>query len=434
MTKTRKNPPLRVILNGQNVGLLSRASSGAVGFKYDQGWLDGDVQIPVSLSLPLREDRYIGQPVLAVFENLLPDNRSVRDRLAARVQAIGTDAYSLLSKIGRDCVGALQFIPEDSEPEWTGAVVGMPISDEEIARKLRDLKTAPLGLDENDDFRISIAGAQEKTALLFHEGKWLTPSGTTATTHILKPRIGQLPNGIDLSNSVENEFLCLKLCAAMGLKAAKAEMADFAGTTALSVERFDRKWTGDGQLFRLPQEDMCQALSVPPNLKYQSDGGPDNQAIMALLKGSDKPLEDQTEYLRAQIVFWLLGATDGHAKNFSVFLTSGSRFRMTPVYDVLTAEPSAAALTLNRKNYKLAMSAGTSNHCRIDEIMPRHFMQTADRCGFDRTVITRVFENLFERALNNIEALFSTLPSGFPDQLAVSTYEGIKRRLRLLES
>lgn len=433
MTKTRKTPPLRVLLNGRNVGLLSRAASGAIDFKYFQEWLDGKVQIPVSLSLPLREDRYIGQKVLAVFENLLPDNKSIRDRVAARVQAAGTDAFSLLSKIGHDCVGALQFIPDDREPEKTGTITGKPISDEQVARKLNDLKAAPLGMDDDEDFRLSIAGAQEKTALLFHEGRWFTPSGTTATTHILKPQIGQIPSGIDLGNSVENEYLCLKLCAALGLKAANADIVDFAGTKALSVERFDRRWTRDGQLLRLPQEDMCQALSVPPTLKYQADGGPDNQAIMGLLKASDVPTEDQATYLKAQIIFWLLGATDGHAKNFSVFLMPGSRFRMTPVYDVLTAEPSIAGNEINKKQFKLAMSVGTNNHYRIDEISPRHFLQTTDRCGFDRAVIAGEFENLLSSAETSIDTLYATLPSDFPEQLMVSVLEGIKHRLRIIE-
>jgi serine/threonine-protein kinase HipA len=433
MSKRRKNPPLRVLLNGRNVGILSRASSGAVDFKYDQGWLDDRAQIPVSLSLPLREDRYIGQTVLNVFENLLPDNKSIRDRVAARVQATGTDAFSLLSKIGHDCIGALQFIPADSEPGKTGTTTGKPISDEEIARKLNDLGAAPLGMDDDEDFRISIAGAQEKTALLFHEGRWFTPSGTTATTHILKPQIGQIPNSIDLSNSVENEFLCLKICAALGLRVANAEIVDFAGTRALSVERFDRQWMPDGRLFRLPQEDMCQALSVPPTLKYQADHGPDNQAIMGLLKASDVPTEDQTAYLKAQIVFWLLGATDGHAKNFSVFLMPGSRFQLTPLYDVLTAEPSFAAREVSKKSYKLAMSVGANNHYRIDEISPRHFIQTTDRCGFDRAVITRVFDNLLGSAEMNIKTVYDQLAADFPEQLSISTLEGIKRRLRIVE-
>jgi serine/threonine-protein kinase HipA len=189
-------------------------------------------------------------------------------------------------------------------------------------------------LGEDEDFRISIAGAQEKTALLRWKNCWHKPSGTTATTHILKPQIGRLPNGIDLSCSVENEFFCLKLTAALGLPSAEVEIADFGGQRVLVVERFDRRWARDGRLLRLPQEDCCQALSVPPSLKYEADGGPGIPAILNLLNGSDDPTADRHRVLKALVVFWLLGATDGHAKNFSIFLGPGGRFSATPLYDV----------------------------------------------------------------------------------------------------
>jgi serine/threonine-protein kinase HipA len=433
MVRTKKNPPLRVLLNGRDVGLLTRASSGAIDFKYAREWLDWEDAIPVSLSLPLREDRYIGAPVLAVFENLLPDNEKIRDRVAARVKASGTDAFSLLSKIGQDCVGALQFLRDGVDAGKAGGTEGHPISDEDIARKIKDLKSDPLGMEEGEeDFRISIAGAQEKTALLYHDGQWFTPIGTAATTHILKPQIGQIPGGIDLSNSVENEFICLKLCEAFGLNVARAEIVNFAGTNVLSVERFDRFWTKDGRLLRLPQEDMCQALSVPPNLKYQADGGPDNQAIMEQLKGSDRPSSDQSAYLKAQMIFWLLGATDGHAKNFSVFLRPGQRYRMTPLYDVLTAQPSVDAGQVNTKKFKLAMSVGDRNHYRITDIQPRHFLQTADRCKFDRKLVTEDLEALLGEAESVTEKVLNVHKKRVPVILAESILKGVKARVRTL--
>lgn len=152
--------------------------------------------------------------------------------------------------------------------------MGKPVSGEDIGEMLRSLATAPLGIGDDDDFRISIAGAQEKTALLRRDGRWFKPVGMAATTHILKPQIGQLPNGVDLSNSVENEYLWLKLMNALGVPAAQAEIAEFGGRRTLIVERFDRRWAKDGRLLRIPQEDCCQALSVPPTRKYQLGGGP----------------------------------------------------------------------------------------------------------------------------------------------------------------
>jgi serine/threonine-protein kinase HipA len=222
MARRPAHIPLNVFLNGRLVGVLRREATGAIDFRYATDWLEWSGTFPVSLSLPLREDRYIGAPVINVFDNLLPDNDAIRKRVAERVGANGTDAYSMLAVLGHDCVGALQFLPDGVDPGPTGSTDGKPVSDDEVADIIKNLAAAPLGLDDDEDFRISIAGAQEKTALLRQDGRWFKPIGTTATTHILKPQIGQLPNGIDLSNSVENEFLCLKLLEAFAVPAAKA--------------------------------------------------------------------------------------------------------------------------------------------------------------------------------------------------------------------
>ena len=267
--------PLRVYLNNRRVGTLHRESSGAIGFNYHEDWLGWEHALPVSLSLPLRETPYRGEAVAAVFENLLPDSDKLRRLVAEKVGARGIDAYSMLARIGHDCAGALQFIPGDDEAsDATGKLEGEAVDAETIEKILNGLSQAPLGLIHDDAFRISIAGAQEKTALLYYENRWIKPHGTTPTTHILKTRIGALPGGIDLSDSVENEFYCLKLTEAFGLPVNKAAIETFGETNALVIERFDRRWTEDGRLLRLPQEDCCQALSVPPTLKYQNEGGP----------------------------------------------------------------------------------------------------------------------------------------------------------------
>ena len=433
MARPRRHIPLNVFLNGRLVGRLNRQSSGAIDFEYDPSWLAWKHALPVSLSLPLREDRYIGAPVIAVFDNLLPDSIPIRRRMAERVHAQGTDAYDLLAAVGRDCVGALQFLPDGIEPGAAGAIDGRPINDKEIARLLGDLASTPLGLGEDEDFRISIAGAQEKTALLFRRGRWYKPLATTATTHILKPQIGRLPNGVDLSYSVENEFFCLKLTAALGLPSAAVAIEAFGGNRVLVVERFDRHWTSDNRLLRLPQEDCCQALSVPPSLKYESEGGPGILAILNLLKGSDQPAADQMTFLKAVIVFWLLGATDGHAKNFSIFLSPGGRFRMTPLYDVISAQPSLDMGQIQRNKMKMAMAVGKSRHYVVDSIMPRHFIETAANAGVGERLVTSIFDDLHTKAPAAIEQVTKSLPKTFPAEVAGSIGNGFKARLRRLK-
>ena len=433
MARLSSSRPLSVFINGRLVGQLRRERSGAVDFQYDASWMSWEHRFPLSLSMPLRESRYTGERVTAVLENLLPDNPQVRRQLAARMRSGGEDAYSLLNSIGRDCVGALQFLPDGSEPGPPGAVDGEAIDDKRIASILSDLGNTPLGLSsEEEDFRISVAGAQEKTALLFWKRRWHLPHASTATTHILKPAIGILRNGIDLSKSVENEHLCMRLTAALGIPAANTSMKTFGLTRTLIVERFDRRWTRDKRLLRLPQEDLCQALGIPPARKYQSEGGPGIRDVLAFLKASDDPQADRRMFMKAQIVFWLLGATDGHAKNFSIFLYPGGGFRLTPLYDVMSLQPVYAANQIKRNRMKLAMSVGEQRHYVLDTIQPRHFVQSAQSAAMPVGEVEALFGEIANAGPLVLEELRSS--DELPSQIRRSIREGFEARLKLLES
>jgi len=435
-----------VLLNNRLVGHLRKAASGGIEFQYDAGWLDWEHALPVSLSLPLREDAYRGAEVGAVFDNLLPDSDALRRRVAEKVGAGGSDAYSLLAAIGRDCVGALQFVGADDDHHHhrgdsgndgdgqgaVGAADGEELDDLAIEKLLSGLARAPLGLDRDDEFRISVAGIQEKTALLRLDDRWLKPHGTTPTTHIFKTPIGRLPNGIDLSHSVENEYYCLKLAAAFGLPVNDAAIQTFGETRALVIERFDRRWAADGRLIRLPQEDFCQALSVPPTRKYQSDGGPNLVQLLELLRGSDTPADDQATVFKAQILFWLTGATDGHAKNFSIFLGPGGSYRLTPLYDVLTAQPSLDARQIERRQFRLAMSVGTNRHYRMEEILGRHFVQSGEAAGLPKTLMREAFEMMADRADKALDEVEQGLPADFPEHIHGSVKAGLVERLKRL--
>jgi serine/threonine-protein kinase HipA len=432
MARSRSFAPLNIYLNGRHVGQLNRSTNGAISFQYADVWLKWEHTLPVSLSLPLREQRYTGAAVSAVFENLLPDNRDIRARLAGRKHADGIDAFSLLSKVGRDCVGALQFLPEGEEPQAVGNIDGREVSDAEIAAILADLSANPLGLGDDEEFRISIAGAQEKTALLFNAGKWMIPHGTTATTHILKPPIGIRNDGIDLSLSAENEHFCLTLLGNLGLPVAKTEVVIFEDRKALVVERFDRQLTKDGRLIRVPQEDFCQALSVSPDLKYEKDGGPGYQAIAGLLQGSDDPTHDQMLLMKTMVLFWLLAASDGHAKNFSVFLNPGGGYRMTPIYDVMSVQPVFDAGQLRQNRVRLAMVVGEHRHYRIDEIVPRHFFETAKLCGIGESIIKQLIAEIIAQSPAAIAATRSDMSKTFPVDLLNSILGGYEARLKFL--
>ena len=294
-----------------------------------------------------------------------------------------------------------------------------------------DLQNTPLGIDPESDFRISIAGAQDKTALLRINDEWFLPQRSTPTTHILKTHIGQTGD-FDMSSSVENEHLCMSILAELGLPVAKTQIADFDGTRALVVERFDRQWTGDGRLLRVPQEDCCQALSVLPTRKYQSDGGPGVNDVLGFLKASDDPAADQQLFIKAQIAFWVLGAIDGHAKNFSVFLYPGGGFRLTPLYDVMSVQHLLEGGTIRRNQAKLAMSVGDNNHYRIHDVQPRHYLQTLADAGLSQDLALNAFQELTDRMPDAIDNTCVDLGPCVPKVLSGAIRAGALRRLDVL--
>lgn len=435
MGRRKTHAPLSVFFSDRLIGRLAKEPGGAVTFRYDESWLAFPGHFPVSLSLPPRQEGYRGEAVVAVFDNLLPDNDAVRRLVATRTGAQGPDVYSLLEKTGRDCVGALQFLPDGFEARASGSVSGDPVSDDEIEHSLANLTRAPLGMEPDQEFRVSIAGAQEKTALLFHKGRWKRPAGTTPTSHILKPQIGQVstPDGIvDFSDSVENEHYCLKLLEGFGLPVAKTHIALFGRRKVLVVERFDREWIDDNHLVRLPQEDCCQALSVPSSRKYQSHGGPGMTDILKLLRGSDEPARDQAAFFKSQIIFWLIGASDGHAKNYSLLLRPGGRFELAPFYDVLTTQPAFDARRSRHGQFKLAMSAGHSGKYEILKIHGRHFVETGKLAGLGPAIMTQAIDEVLRDAAGALERAFSLMPDGFPANLHHSVQKAARERLERL--
>jgi serine/threonine-protein kinase HipA len=278
---------------------------------------------------------------------------------------------------------------------------------------------------ENKEFRISTAGTQEKTALLRLGDEWHRPLGTTPTSHIFKLPIGHIEHsGMDLSESVENEWLCHAILKAYNIPVANTEMMIFDGTKALVVERFDRRWSTDKSwVIRLPQEDMCQALNIPPNLKYESDGGPGIEDIMKLLLGAENSLEDRKMFMTLVFLFWTLGATDGHAKNFSIFLLPKGAFQLTPAYDIISAYP----ILKSKKEISLAMAArGKNRHHEWDGISPRHWLSTAKICNFPDSEMAQIMDRIVGDMDRVIDDVGSKLPAGFPEKVATPFFDGMK--------
>jgi serine/threonine-protein kinase HipA len=340
--------------------------------------------------------------------------------------------------IGRDCVGAVQLLPTDEQPTGIKKMEAESLSEAAVARAITAAISPTAANIDTDESRISIAGAQEKTAFLRHAGRWCRPLGSTPTSHIFKLPLGLVGNmRADMSTSVENEWLCARILAAYGLPIAHCDIEHFGVFKVLVVERFDRILHSSGKYWlRLMQEDLCQALARPSHMKYEADGGPGLQDIGRVLAGSIRRVEDLERLFKAQLLFWMLAATDGHAKNFSIRILQGGRYQMTPLYDVLSAWPiiGKRANHLSYEKAKLAMAMhGTRAHYRIRDIQPRHFDLLARQLGLARNANALIAE-IHAATPKVITDVQRGLPRGFPAQVLDTILKGLSNSTQRLEA
>jgi serine/threonine-protein kinase HipA len=403
---------------------------------YDPDWVAADIGRPLSLSLPfnLQNLPIKGEKVANYFDNLLPDSDAIRRRVAERFRTRSIDPFELLRVIGRDCIGAVQILDGEEVPKGFDHVEGVPLSEEDIERHLIEtVSPHAFGAsgDPDADFRISLAGAQEKTAFLWWDGQWLAPRGATPTSHIFKLPLGLMGGRrADFSTSVDNEWLCLRLLKAYGLNVADARIATFGRQRVLVVERFDRRTAPDGQwLMRLPQEDFCQVEGGSPLRKYENEGGPGLKALFATLRQSVNAEADMKTLMTAQVLFWLLRAPDGHAKNFSIHLLPRGRFNLTRLYDVMSAYPvlGEGPNQWSPHDIRSAMALlGKNRHYDMHGIQRRHFNSTARKVGYGSTA-EPIIEELLARTPAAIAEVQADLPKDFSPRVAESILGGLQQ-------
>ena len=427
-SRTRR---LNVWMNGELVGQWSIAATGVQQFAYDASWHDSQAARPLSLSLPLSLGTNVvsGHGVAGYFDNLLPDSAAIRTRIASRHGAASDGAFDLLEKIGRDCVGAVQLLPAVSPPPDVRQITSRPLTEADIEAHLEAVVAGVnLGMPPEDALRISLAGAQEKTAFLYHKGGWHLPQGATPTTHIFKLPMGNV--GLvraDFSTSVENEWLCAEIMRAYGLPAANCEIGQFGRHKVLVVERFDRRWMNAGWIARLPQEDFCQVFGRGSLQKYEEKGGPGISDILDKLRGTVNAEQDRNRFLTTQLLFWMLAAPDGHAKNFSIRLLAGGSFELTPLYDIMSAWPviGKGSRQFQWQKIKLAMAVRSKNaHYRMQDIQRRHWNAVAksNAMGSD---FEAVIEDILARTPGVVDAIAARLPQGFPAKVAEPIFKGL---------
>jgi serine/threonine-protein kinase HipA len=403
---------LVVLMDRRRVGLVTMDGVGRFAFAYDGDWLDSGDATPLSLSLPLMAEQHSDGPVRAFLWGLLPDNERVLERWARTYQVSAGNPFALLRHVGEDCAGAAQFArPEradalvvgDGEVRWLG--------EDDVAHRLRVLRGDPSAWHVDGTGQFSLAGAQAKTALHYDPStkRWGDPSGTIPTTHILKPAV----TGLDDHDL--NEHLCLLATRALGMPASASRIRSFSGQRAIVIERYDRRRTTAGDIGRVHQEDMCQALGVPPSAKYQQEGGPTPEGVLALLRSTVAPLsraDDVARFVDALALNWVIGGTDAHATNYSVLLVGGGT-RLAPLYDIASALPYDGMYVP-----KLRMAMKIGGEYGLEAIRGRHWRRFAEDNGLEPAEVVDRVASIAERA-----------PDAFADAASDRTVKALRSRL-----
>jgi len=357
---------LNVYFDRELLGRLIQDDGGQMIFSYEESWLGRPEPKAVSRSLPLRKAAFTQKECRGFFSGLLPEENN--RKVIARILGISDkNDFAMLEQIGGECAGAISFLPEDEEiPDDDDRY--RKLADNELAEILHELPRRPL-MAGQDDIRLSLAGVQDKLAVRLDEQKTLIPRGSAPSSHVLKPAIDAY-EGV-----VFNEAFCMALASACGLNTAPITIGKVADIDYLLVERFDRIREGEGNIKRLHQEDFCQALGIPSEIKYQSEGGPSLTNCFTLIRdASTVPALDLIGLLDAVIFNLLIGNHDAHAKNFSLLYLPDRSTRFAPLYDLVST------VYYPELTDKMAMKIGGEAKSAL--IYPRQIDRFAAAAGF----------------------------------------------------
>jgi serine/threonine-protein kinase HipA len=397
---------LVALLDGKEVGRLHNDARGRLTLVYDSDWREARDAYPVSLSMPLAAEEHGPSAVQSFLWGLLPDNERVLDRWAKKFQVSARNVFALISHVGEDCAGAIQFVtPDRLEVLRSGAADKVEWLDEAaIAKRLQALREDHAAWRlPRDTGQFSLAGAQPKTALLLQKNRWGIPSGRIPTTHILKPPTGHF------DGHAENEHICLRLARRLGLPVAETKVMRFEKEIAIVIERYDRQFSAN-QIVRVHQEDICQARGILPTKKYQNEGGPAPADIVELLRTySTDSGDDLDTFVNALGFNWLIAGTDAHAKNYSLLLASGPTVRLAPLYDIASILPYD---DVDFQKMKLAMKIG--GEYKLSLIGVREWQKFARETRFNA-----------DKVIAGLTSLAEQLPDNATDVCSAAQVEGL---------
>ncbi|MDZ4777129.1 MAG: type II toxin-antitoxin system HipA family toxin [Alphaproteobacteria bacterium] len=400
---------LSVWWNDAIVGTLRLDEHGDTTFDYASDWLADADRPALSRSLPKQAEPFDRRRTRPFFAGLLPEEAQ-RDAVARSLGISKGNDFAFLKALGGDVAGALTLWPEgETPPAYDGSVAREPLGDNALVAMLDALPTRPF-LVGDEGLRLSLAGAQSKIPVVLVDGAIALPAPGQPTTHILKPPMTRFPA------TTENEAFAMRLASAIGLSVASVEARRIKDRPFLLVERYDRAIDEAGVARRLHQEDFCQALGIPPELKYAAEGGPTFKVGFQLLRdATSRPALEVLKLLDAAIFQLIVGNADAHGKNYSLLYGPDGAV-LAPLYDLLCtiAYPGVSP--------KLAMKiAGLAT---IEDLKVAPWTQFASDTGLGGAFVRRRVSELAESVRSHARDVAALLERGF-DADALGRYRDI---------
>ncbi len=402
---------LEVYFHADLAGRLERLSQARLRFTYEPAWVERDGEA-LSLSLPLRREGFEDEECRPFFAGLLPEGEFLKT--VARAFGISAgNPFSVLAEIGGECAGAVSLVSPGEEPPFASRVPPTWLDEAELGELLAELPSRPLliGLDEEGEgVRLSLAGARDKLPVLARDSGLGITRGHPPSTHIVKTPIP------DLDGMVANEAFCMALAAEVGLNAAEATPIRAGDRQALLVARYDRSGSDD-DVYRIHQEDLCQALGCLPEQKYESEGGPGVAACAELLRRSSAaPAVDLLAFLDALVFNLLIGNADAHSKNYSLLLEGQGTPGLAPLYDLLSTRVYG-----RRLGRKMAMRYG--GEYRFDRVRGRHLDRLAADLDASPGLVRQRAQGLARAIGPACAAARGRLPEGWRDAGIIGAIE-----------
>ena len=388
---------LHILYGNTLVGIIAYdRKQDAISLTYEESWQFGAASFPMSLSLPLARKMHPDEHIRPFLQGLLPDNPAVIVAWGKRFQVSPRNPFGIIKHVGEDCAGALQFVrPDRLDLILSGELDSLaPLSDEDLAKRMEDLKAQARAIPTAIEGRFSLAGAQTKDALHMRDGRWFVPGGRIPSTHILKPELE------DFDHHALNEHFCLQLASKIGLMRAESRVLDIGGKSVLCVKRYDRVEDPAGGITRVHQEDSCQALGRYPHQKYQSDGGPSAAGIEILLdRFSDDRFDDIARFTMALALNWVIAGTDAHSKNYSLLHAPGSYVRLAPLYDLASNLPYQR----DPKSTKVKLAMKIGGTYRLHQIHAGHWRKWAVEAELKPDWVMAIVETLIKGVMEALE-------------------------------